>query len=155
MRGRDAVGVGDEHLEGRPFRIARIQRAVLVGVEHVGERLHVARGRGIPERELVGFRPVDVSRAILIEHQHAVAGGGPGHAMLGAIAVHVAIDGGGLALGDADAVAIKVEHDGEREAEADREAVAVHVHAPAAQVGAGVVGFGLHIGGVGGDYADA
>jgi hypothetical protein len=74
---------------------------------------------------------------------------------LRAVAVHVAIDGGRLTLGDADAVAIEIEHDREGHGEADGESVAVHVHAPAAEIGAGVVGFGGHIRSVGRDYADA
>ena len=87
LQARRAVGVGHQDLEGRELRVAGVELAVAVRVEHVGQRLHVARRRRVPvgEDDLVALG--DLSRAGEIEHEDAVAGAGPGGARTERVAV--------------------------------------------------------------------
>ena len=107
-----AVGVGHQHAERAPLRVAGVELAVVVGVEHRLQRLHVGRRRGIPQREIILRRRGDGAGAGGIEHQYAVADAGPGGAVLHAAAARVDERIGRRKLGDVDAVAGEIEHHG-------------------------------------------
>lgn len=73
-----------------PLAISGIELAVVVGVEHISEGLHVA-GRGrIEGRELIGLGRIHLAGAVLVEHEHAVTRPRPRSAMLGAVPSRVA-----------------------------------------------------------------
>ena len=62
----------------------------MVGVEHVPQRLHVVRRRGIPQREfdLIGLG----NRAAgWVVNQNAITGAGPGGMLLVAVIGHVEV----------------------------------------------------------------
>ena len=66
------IGVSDEELGG--VGVARVKRAVVIGIEHIEQRPHVRGGARVPvgEDDLVCLR--QLPRAGRIEEQHAVAG---------------------------------------------------------------------------------
>jgi len=79
-----AVGIGDHDAEAGPTGVGGVERAVVVGVEDVFQRLHVGLGGRVPQGEvdLVGL---GYGAAAGIVNQHAVAGAGPGGVLLVAV----------------------------------------------------------------------
>jgi len=94
------------------LRVAGIEQAIVVGVEHVGERLQVGLGGRVPvgEDDLVALG--DLAVAGEIEHQHAIARARPGGAVLIAVAGHVVVGVRGGERRDLDAGPGQVEDDG-------------------------------------------
>jgi hypothetical protein len=107
------AGIGDQHLEACELRIAGIEAAIVVGVEHVRQRSHVVGRSRVPVREhhLVTLRDLPV--AVGVEHQHAVASPGPRRAVLAAVARHVEKHVRGAERRDLKAVPVQVEDHGE------------------------------------------
>ncbi len=115
MQRGGAVGIGNHHLEGREICIARVELAVVIGIEHVAQRLHV-RGRGrVPFSELELVRRIDAAVGVDVKDQHAIAGAGPRRAVLVTAAGHVLELRGRAELGDVDPCAGEVEDDGNAE----------------------------------------
>ncbi len=112
MRRLRAVGVRHHHEEIRETGIARIERAVVVGVEDIEQRLHVGCGAPVPIGEVDLVRLRELAGAGRIKEQHAVAGGGPGREVLVAVARHVEIGVRRGQLRELDALAGEVEHPG-------------------------------------------
>jgi hypothetical protein len=111
LEGGGAIRVGHHHAELAPVCIAGIELAVMVGIEHILQRLHV-RGRGrIPHGEIELVRRGDLAAAVEINRQHAIANAGPRRAILVAIPGRVEEGRGGAELGDVDALAGEIKYD--------------------------------------------
>ena len=89
FHGGGPIGVGDHQLEIGKIRVARVQGAVVVGVERVLQRLHVVRRGWIPIREhhLIGLG--NLIGVVWIVKQHRVPRPGPGRQVQLAVSVHV------------------------------------------------------------------
>tara|TARA_R110002020_G_scaffold278506_6_gene493953 strand:- start:5953 stop:6411 length:459 start_codon:yes stop_codon:yes gene_type:complete len=108
---RRTVGLRHHDAKRCPFGVAGIEQPVLVGVEHLPQRFHVAAGRGIPIGEHHFFFAGDLAVAIGVEDEHAIANPGPRGAVVIAVAADVEILRAVVALGDGNAVAVEIEQD--------------------------------------------
>ena len=66
-----AVGVGDDELELRELRVAGVELAVMVGVEHVEQRLHVGGRRRVPFGEDDFVLLIDLPVIVGVKGEHA------------------------------------------------------------------------------------
>ena len=112
MGNERAVGIGDEDLEAGESRVAGVELAIVVGVEDVGERLHVVRRCGVPESELDLVRLPDTGPACGVVDEHAISGAGPGGLLLRPIVRHVEEHVRRRQRRDLDPVAGQIEDDG-------------------------------------------
>jgi hypothetical protein len=106
-----AVRIAHDQFELRELRIAGVEHAVVVRVEHIAQRLHVGSRRRVPLREDDLVLLVDHAVVVGVIGQHRVARRRPGGAMLVAVARHIEKGVGGRHRIDFDAVAVEIEHD--------------------------------------------
>jgi hypothetical protein len=117
-RGEGDEAAVDPDLELAPARVARVQPAIMVGVEHILHRLEVAGRALIPFGEGELLLLADPAVAVRVDDQHPGAVPCPGHARLPAVAVQLGEEGRGGQGVDVEAVAFKIDEDGNAAAEA-------------------------------------
>jgi hypothetical protein len=110
-RGR-AIGIRDHQFEFGEIRIAGVETAVVIGVEHVLQRLQVGRCRRIPIGENDLVRIGDLVGVVRIEEKHRIARARPSRAIFKAIARKVDKRVRRRQRRDVDSLARQIEDDG-------------------------------------------
>ena len=110
LGGLRAVRIGRHHVEIAEIGVAGVERAVVIGIEDVEQRLHVRGGARVPVREDDLVRLRQLTAVGRIEEQHPIAGARPGGQVLLPAARHIEELVRRRQLRDVDAVAVQVEH---------------------------------------------